>query len=148
MFKKLEWIDFEKLREIDFQPQKWKDEFWKYFTIMEKIFNLFLELEKYENIFSDIDKNTIKKDIILFSNILNNVWNKWWKDPNNSKFKKEKFNQNYINWLNARKSIYEHNNNLLNSKDEDYSKKLTDLKEEKDKIIWEKKYRNWKINMR
>ena len=138
MFEKLTSIDFHKLRSINFQSQKWNDEFWKYFSTMEKILNIYLDLEKFENILSNVDKNIIKTDIVLFLYILSNVWNKWWKDPNNQKFKKEKFNQSYINWLNARKWIYEHTDNLLNSKDEDYSKKISNLEEEKDIIIQKK----------
>lgn len=137
MFKKLDSIDFETLKALNFEFPKWKKEFNSYFWVMEKIYNLYLDLKEYENIISESDKKVLNADINTFSNILSNIQKNNWKKPD-WRLKKEKFNQSYINWLNDRKSIYEYNNNLLNSKDEDYSKKLTDLEEKKDKIIWEK----------
>jgi len=73
MFKKLETINFEELRSINFQPPKWKEDFHSYFSIMEKILNIYLELEKYEEIISEKEKAMLKKDINSFSTILSNV---------------------------------------------------------------------------
>jgi len=138
MFKKLETINFEELRSINFQPPKWKEDFHSYFSIMEKILNIYLELEKYEEIISEKEKAMLKKDINSFSTILSNVWSKWWKDPKNPKFKNEKFTKQYINWLNSRKWIYEHVSNLINKKDEEFKTNITWLEEENTKVINQK----------
>ncbi len=138
MFKKLETINFEELKDIEFQSPKRKEDFHSYLEIMEKILNYYLELEKYEKILSENDEVKLKRDIKLFSTILNNVWNEWWKDPNNSKFKKEKFNHLYIEWLSDRKWVYEHFSILINKKEEDFTIKITWLEEKQTKQILEK----------
>ncbi|QFR38743.1 hypothetical protein A9Q91_00725 [Candidatus Gracilibacteria bacterium 28_42_T64] len=138
MFKKLETINFEELKDIEFQSPKRKEDFHSYLEIMEKILNYYLELEKYEKILSENDEVKLKRDIKLFSTILNNVGNEGWKDPNNSKFKKEKFNHLYIEWLSDRKGVYEHFSILINKKEEDFTIKITGLEEKQTKQILEK----------
>ncbi|MDQ7008728.1 MAG: hypothetical protein Q9M94_00365 [Candidatus Gracilibacteria bacterium] len=138
MFEKLKTINFEELNNIDFQPQKWQKEFSYYLKSMEKILNCYLELEEYEEILNDKDINILKKEIIFFSIILKNIGNKGWKDPKNKKFKKEKFNQIYIDWLNDRIGIYKHNLYLLSGKEEKLKNNIKILKEEQEKKILKK----------
>ncbi|MDQ7021947.1 MAG: hypothetical protein Q9M97_00155 [Candidatus Gracilibacteria bacterium] len=56
----------------------------------------------------------------------------------NKKFKKEKFNQIYIDWLNDRIGIYKHNLYLLSGKEEKLKNNIKILKEEQEKKILKK----------
>lgn len=130
MFNKLDSIDFEILKNLNFEFPKWKSEFNSYFWVMEKIYNLYLDLKEYETLLNASDKKTITADLNIFTQILSNIQNNNWKKPD-WRLKNDKFNQSYINWLSARKLIYEHFKNLLNSKEEENKKII----EKKDEII-------------
>lgn len=136
MFDKIKSINFENLKSLDFAFSKRKKEFEEYFILMEKIYNYYLEFEKYIDILNDNDKNILKKDIQDFSNILLNIQNKIWEKPDN-RLKKDKFSNNYINWLKQTTSRYQHFYSILNWIKIDNEKNIEEIKNQNDIFIKE-----------
>jgi len=137
MFDKLKEVNFETLKNLNFEHPKRKNEFQNYFNSMEKIYNSYLELEKYIDILSETDKIFLWKEIPLFSNILLNIQSKEWKKPDN-RLNKEKYSSNYLNSLIQMNWKYKHFSAVLLKTKEEFDNKIWLIETEKTKIIEDK----------
>lgn len=137
MFEKIKEINFDTLNNLSFEHQKRKTEFQSYFNSMEKIYNSYLELEKYKDILSETDKTFLWKEIPLFSTILLNIQSKEWKKPD-SRLNKEKYSPNYLNSLIQMNWRYKYFSAVLSKTKEEFDNKIWLIETEKTKIIEDK----------